>query len=175
MAQEPFAFRRGNLSRMKNARLWASTAILVLAGASAPAEAAKKQKPRIAAIVSLSGQCEKLVMPQSDITKSCSGKVLNTVYSDGRSGFYFALEEGAILTFSGNGNVNPDPDTAVQPVDLILFNYKGEVDRAQAVGQCTFGNPYKGPSRLICRATSPRGDFYGEFVSDGKPPKVSRF
>jgi hypothetical protein len=161
---------------MMSARLWTYIAILVIADISSPAEAAQKRKPRLDAMVSLNGQCEKLVMPESDITSSCTGKVMNTVYNEGRSGFCFVLEDSAVLTFSGNGNVNPNPnpDTAVQPVDLILFNYKGDVDRTQAVGQCDFQNPYKGPSRLICRAGSSVGNFHAEFVSDGTQPHVVR-
>jgi hypothetical protein len=141
------------------------------------AEASPKQKPSPTSISTLNGRCEKLVVQGMDATASCSGKVLNTLYRDNRSGFYFVTADGAALTFSGLGNlqVKPDPDSAIQPVDMIIFGYKGQHDRSRAVGQCAFQNPNKGPSRVQCRATTSAGVFKADFVSDGHPPHVMKF
>jgi hypothetical protein len=89
------------------------------------------EKNRVVAMVSLEGRCEKLVMHGMDFTRNCGTKILNTNYSDSRSGFYFVTTDGAALTFSGIGNqqVKPHPERAIQPIDLLIFGYKGQHDK----------------------------------------------
>ena len=50
---------------------------------------------------------------------SCKA-LINTVYRNGRTGFYFTAE-GSMLTFSGiEPQINQGTDDILQPVDLIL-------------------------------------------------------
>ena len=48
---------------------------------------------------------------------------MNTLYKDGRSGFYFTADD-MILTFSGMGDqqVRKGPNSSTQAIDLVLLN-----------------------------------------------------
>jgi hypothetical protein len=118
-----------------------------------------------------------MIVHGRDVTSSCTGKALNTSYRDGRSGFYFLTEDGATLTFSGMGHmqVKPHADRAIQPIDLVIFGYKGQHDKTKAVGSCDFSNPYLGPSRVTRKANTTGGRFEVTFRTDGRKPKVTRF
>ncbi|MDF2599155.1 MAG: protein of unassigned function [Methylobacterium brachiatum] len=122
------------------------------------------------------GTCDRLIIGGNDRSDACTGKLLNTIYLTGRVGFYFVTDNGAALTFTGLGDrqVKPDPDTAVQPIDGIIFGYGGKTDRAKAVGSCRFTNPYQKPGIVQCRADTPNGQFEASFRTDGNPPSVTR-
>ncbi|AWN41103.1 hypothetical protein [Methylobacterium durans] len=149
----------------------ALAAILVPPGAvrAAPEPAA------LPTFVSADGICERLVVAGRDLSRSCKGRFLNTIYRNGRVGFYFIAEDGAALTFTGMGSdqVKPNSDSAVQPIDGIIFGTGGRSERAKAVGACRFSNPYKPPGTVRCRADTERGAFEAAFTTDGKPPVVS--
>lgn len=127
-------------------------------------------------LATVSGTCERLLIGDRDVTAACKGVLLNTSYATGRVGFYFVTSDGAALTFTGLGSsqIKPDPDTAVQPVDGVIFGFKGQFDRSKAVGTCRFTNPYARPGTVSCRADTQNGAFAAEFVTDGKPPTVTR-
>ena len=74
-----------------------------------------------AQMVSVTGNCGKLLVEQQDLTASCSGKLLNVVYPDGRVAFYFVLEDGRIVSFSGMDGENPTPDTDVVHLDNVFM------------------------------------------------------
>ncbi|MCJ2099468.1 hypothetical protein [Methylobacterium sp. E-046] len=120
------------------------------------------------------GTCTRLSIQNREYGNQCSGKLLNTIYPDGRVGFYFVTEAGAALTFTGMGSrqVKPNADTAVQPVDGIFFTYKGKTDRLSAVGTCRFTNPYQRAGTVACHADTPNGPYEAAFRTDGKPPSV---
>jgi hypothetical protein len=72
----------------------------------------------------------------------------------------------------GSGQIKPDPDTAIQPVDGVIIASQGQSsDKAKAVGLCRFANPFKGkPVTVSCFAETKLGTFNGEFVTDGSEP-----
>lgn len=148
------------------------TALIALALAPVFAASAKERVGPTMLIVK--GACERLMIEGRDTTSKCSGKLLNTSYSNGRVGFYFVTEDGAALTFTGNGKqqIKPDADTAVQPVDGIIFSFKGNTDKTAAVGTCKFTNPYKGPGLVACSAEAESGKFNAVFRTDGAKPSV---
>ena len=123
----------------------------------------------------LKGVCGSMLVGQRELAPSCKGLLMNTSFSDGRSGFYFVSDEGA-LTFSGDGRkqVKPDPDRAIQPVDLVLFTSGGKTQKLKAVGSCTFANPYKGPVDIVCIADTEERNFVGKFRTDGNAPDVKK-
>ncbi|GEP09084.1 hypothetical protein [Methylobacterium gnaphalii] len=141
----------------------------VLAGAAVMVKAAE-----VPTLATVTGTCERLVIAGQDVTGQCTGSLLNTSYATGRVGFYFVTGDGGALTFTGLGSaqVKLDPDTAVQPVDGVIFGFKGQYDRVKAVGMCRFTNPVAQPGSVSCSAETPGGAFAAEFVTDGKPPEI---
>ncbi len=133
-------------------------------------------KDRLNAIMTLDGQCDRLIAGLNDITPRCKGTLANTSYTSERSGFYFVATDGAIITFSGEGNrqINRDKDNVVQPVDVIVFSFSGATERMSAVGACSFGNPYKGPTVIECSADTGKAKFEGKFTSNGVKPDVRK-
>ncbi|MBY5323583.1 hypothetical protein HFN11_25245 [Rhizobium leguminosarum] len=127
-----------------------------------------------ATAMGLTGSCDKLILGKQKLADSCSGKLLNMSYPDGRVGFYFILDDGLIVTFSGMDAPNPTPDTDVVKVDKVIMGVKGkpkDPEVVAATGTCTYGNPYKGESTVSCDGTMSNGQrFSARFTSDGKPP-----
>ncbi|TXN22633.1 hypothetical protein [Methylobacterium sp. WL9] len=144
----------------------------VLAGSAAAAQ----KGAEVPTLATVSGTCERLVIGGRDVTGQCKGTLLNTSYATGRVGFYFVTGDGAALTFTGMGSsqIKPDPDTAVQPVDGVIFGFKGQFDRTRAVGTCRFTNPYARPGSVSCKADTQGGTFAAEFITDGNPPSVMK-
>lgn len=130
-------------------------------------------------LVSLSGSCSNVMLYGKSVDRKCK-TAMNTLYKDGRSGFYFIADD-MILTFSGNGDqqVRKDPNTSSQAIDLILFNNPkaggdpNKPDKLVAIGTCLFENPFRGKStQLICKATTERGEFEATFHHDGSEPSI---
>ncbi|GLS45275.1 hypothetical protein [Methylobacterium brachythecii] len=138
------------------------------------AASALPKTAEVPTLATVKGTCERLVIGGQDVTGQCSGTLLNTSYATGRVGFYFVTSDGAALTFTGLGSsqVKPDPDTAVQPVDGVIFGFKGQYDREKAVGICRFTNPNDRPGSVNCSAETRGGKFSADFTTDGKPPEI---
>lgn len=132
-------------------------------------------------MASLRGRCIRLVVEDQDLPANCSPDPLNSIlintnYPDGRSGFY-VVSNDLVIVFSGMGSmqVKPDPDSVVQPVDLVLFNKidignPSSPTRLQAVGTCSYENPNRGiPTKIFCNAQTNYGVFMMEFLHDGSP------
>lgn len=127
-----------------------------------------------AQMVSVGGRCGKLVVGKRTLTDTCTGKLLNVTYPDGRTGFYFVLADGRIVTFSGMDGDNPTPDTDVVDLDKVIMTRKDTPDKPDvlsATGTCRFGNPMQGPMTVSCEGRLSRGGaFSATFTTDGKPP-----
>ena len=129
-------------------------------------------------MASLRGRCIRVVVEGQDLPANCSpdpsnAVLINTNYSNGRSGFY-VVSNGYIIVFSGMGSmqVKPDPDSVVQPVDLVLFNKVsiGNITQLRAAGTCSYENPNRGiPTKVMCNAQTEHGLFIMEFLHDGSP------
>ncbi|WLR93832.1 hypothetical protein [Shinella zoogloeoides] len=139
-----------------------------------PIAAAAQTQVGNAQMVSVTGTCGKLVVGDRELTGACSAKLLNVAYPDGRVGFYFVLNDGRIVTFSGMDGDNPTPDTDVIHLDKVIMSRTDTPDRPDvfvATGTCGFGNPTKGPMTVACDGTlSQGGVFSAAFTTDGKPP-----
>ena len=169
---------------MQHARMPTNLAVLaVLArtpGLTLPATAGPKPKSipdGLRALSFFAGKCERLIIAGTDRTSSCETKMISSEFADTRSGFYFVLSEGPVLSFNGlrDAQRNPDSRTEVQRIDTIIYGHRGNEEKSQAVGTCEFGNPLSGPIRINCAATTSRGSYQGTFISDGKPPDIKQF
>ena len=136
------------------------------------------QRSDLTDLLGMPGKCEEIVLYGKSAKKQCQS-LFNTVYKDGRSGFYFIAED-MILTFSGNGDqqLRQGSDKSTQAIDLVLMNKpgKGPPERPEmitAIGECSFENPFLGkPTIVKCSAKTEKGTFAGAFYHDGSEPYI---
>ena len=129
----------------------------------------------LAAIATLTGTCERLVVAGEEKTDGCRAMIGNTIYRTGRSGFTFFVDgdSGLVLTFSGADSA-AEGDQATIVLDKIVFTPTGPLQETtvlRAAGRCTYTNPYIGPSRVDCSASTESGRYSATFISDGRPPE----
>lgn len=103
------------------------------------------------------GVCEKFIIGRDPATRECTGKLVNTVYDNGRLGFYFTFRRGSVITFSGISRPNPTPDTALFSIDQIIMSVDGAQRSFAATGSCRYGNFYAGHRRVTCKGQSDDG------------------
>jgi uncharacterized protein len=146
---------------------------------------------KLTTLVTADGNCLKLLLaPDIDLSKTCNPKVLNSVYSDGRTSFTFMADAVgkqdqnflAIITFSGTGNVSTGTDSAAQVVDAVIvgLDERGKPtaprQNIDAVGNCQFSNPFNGqPAKVECEAKTKEGEFIAKFLTDGSQPDAKHF
>ncbi|RDL49730.1 hypothetical protein BLJAPNOD_00838 [Ensifer sp. M14] len=128
----------------------------------------------------LSGTCERLVVVGKSFSEHCDGRIVQVTYASGRAGFTIAIGgEGTAATFSGMEGVKPDAHTQTQSLDKVTFNLGIEgvpPDPAAVVGNCVYGNPYKGSATISCQGIDADNAAYLlQFRSDGSPPSVTDF
>ncbi len=146
-----------------------AAALLALLGALAAGPVAAQQ----GAEIKMTGQCERLVIGEKDISPTCKGQLVNTV-ARGRTTFDFAAEDGQTLSFSGSGAQHEATEETeqLQPVSLVvsgLKNAEGIVrSPTPAVGACRFSSPEPGKTQIACEATSQGKTFAGTFLTDAK-------
>jgi len=159
-------------SAMRAATMLAAGALLVSAGPG-------RADSRLTGMATVKGTCQKLVIAGQDRSLECTGRLLNTDYDDQRTGFYFILLNGGVITFSNRGDLEKKvgPDKRVTPVDLVIIGQYPDkkIDRVAAKGRCRYGNPFKGPSLIECSADSELGRFEATFLSDGEKPEMKTF
>jgi hypothetical protein len=151
------------------------------ADAAPQAKSAESEVPKIAQMVTVSGECTKLVHAGVSVG-GCKPILMNLNYSTGVSAYWF-MTEGTILSFSGDGShqVEQDPDVVVQAIERVIraatIGVLREEDTKEetAIGFCRFGNPTIKGSTLECMAHTPAGRYEGVFVTDGSPPKLEAF
>ncbi|WP_316166216.1 MULTISPECIES: hypothetical protein [unclassified Bradyrhizobium] len=64
---------------------------------------------RLTGMVVVKGTCQKLIVAGKDRSSECKGALLNTDYDDQRTGFYFTLLDGSVVTFSNRGDLQEQP------------------------------------------------------------------
>lgn len=148
-------------------RLWA-LAILALSS-SGEAEPAQ---PKFAV---MNGKCHKFTFAGAEATPLCEGKILNVTYPDGHSSFMFTLKDKALVSFYGlDARAIGDKATLrIQKLTLNLLMGTPSTG-SPASGECTYTNPYAGPSLVQCRATVGTRRFEATFVSDGNEPDLMK-
>ena len=159
---------------MKSVFIAPALAFVVLPAA---AEAQDRNLSNLHAIAIMNGTCDGLVMGDKDASSGCEGKLTNTMYKTGRSGFTFLVGDLAVVTFSGADSPAKGNIARIR-LDKVIFTLIGTGTKPNVVpatGTCTYTNPYAGPSHVTCSASTKSGRFSGSFVSDGKPPDLQEF
>jgi hypothetical protein len=128
----------------------------------------------------LRGVCQSLLAGGHDFSKGCTGRLVNETFKVGRTGFTFTIGDLGVITFSGSGSqVKPTADSAVQPIDKVIFTLTGmgtPPNVAQAVGRCSFANPFLGrPMTVVCSAETKNGRYSARFLTDGRTPDAKSF
>ncbi len=134
-------------------------------------------KSGVKGLLVMKGKCSHLVVSGKDFTADCGSALMNTEYTNGRTGFYFSAGKGQNVIFSGLGSeqLKLQGGEILQPVDSIIMALSAKSERARAVGECRFGNPFTGSTEVSCRANTSKSVYEGDFKSDGSKPAVKRF
>lgn len=148
-----------------------STALLVAVTTTAPALSAE-----LTGMASLTGTCERIIMGGKDMSAHCDGKILQTTYDTGRTGFtVFVGQDGVAITMSGIEGAKPDENTQLQSLDRVILNLniEGVAPTEETVdGGCGYSNPYLGPMTISCQAVDTKGGAYLlQFRTDGAEPQ----
>ena len=162
---------------MRDRKCTAAIAMAAIASFTTPATAQGSNFDNLHAIAMMDGKCAQLTFAGQDGTQRCEGKITNTVYKTGRSGFTFLIGDLAVITFSG-ADSPAKGDQATVRLDKVIFTLIGTGTKPNVIpasGSCTYTNPYAGPSRINCSATTGDGKFSGSFVSNGQPPDIQEF
>jgi hypothetical protein len=150
---------------------------------AAPQAKSKKKADttKIAQMVTVSGECTKLVHAGLAV-EGCKNLMVNMNYSTGVSSYWF-MTESTILSFSGDGSRRTEqgPDIVVQAIEKVILAAttaspnKEEGKEDAAVGFCRFGDPNLRGSMIECVAHTQVGRYEGAFATDGSPPKLEAF
>jgi len=166
---------------MRLSLTFASFLAATLGAAAAPeVQPGKTGETKTARMVTVSGQCTKLVHAGLAI-EGCKSILVNMNYSTGVSSYWF-MTQNTILSFYGDGarRIEQGPDIIVQAIEqVILAETTGAPDDQRqgedAVGYCRFGNPAIGGSAIECVAHTEAGRYEATFIADGRSPKFQIF
>ena len=150
-------------------------ALLAAALALAPAP---QDLSKVASISGMNGTCGKLVLAGEDVTARCQGKLLNPAYSNDYSSFLVIVGDEKLVSFYGQDHAavgNSATLTVTKITTTLIGDEKPTPVMIDATGECSYTNPYAGPSHVECKATAGGKTYALSFVSDGKPPSVQRF
>jgi hypothetical protein len=165
-----------------------SLALVLFLVAALGADAAPQAKPKeteadkLSQMVTISGECTKLVHAGQPIG-GCKSILVNMNYnSTGVSGYWF-MTQNTILSFAGDGSrrIEQGSDGVIQAIERIfladMVNERSANDAKEdpAVGFCRFGDPTKRGTTVECVAYTQAGLYEGTFVTDGKPPMLKEF
>lgn len=167
----PFSNLTTSNAILAAAVLFSASGVFLLASMQAPA--ASKQRPGPQVIV-VRGQCARLEAPKLVLTDACNGALTSASFPTGRTELNFTTKDSLTVTFSGlgTGQIKPDTDSAIQPVDSVIVAFNGKSGTTKAVGLCRLANPYKGPVKINCFAETADGSYAGDFMTDGSEPSI---
>ncbi len=122
-------------------------------------------------ITVLRGNCAQLVIGEDDLTSKCEQKLLQTAVNEQNIDFYFSTTDGRLYIFNGTDGVNPSPDTDITQINKVIFSENEKNTDYPASGRCSYGNPYKGRTTVLCSGTlQDNRRFDATFITDGQPP-----
>jgi hypothetical protein len=126
------------------------------------------------------GDCKQFVIHTGDdISSICEGRMIHTVYMDGRSGWMFYLKtrghDGeAVTATTFTGPNAPEVGDDYQPVDGLISTYSSDkrgtepTSRLPAQGTCRFSGPRE-ELKVDCVAHFELGEFHVVFQAHGRP------
>ena len=146
------------------------------AEAAAQAKSKETEADKLSQMVTISGECTKLVHAGQPV-EGCKSILVNMNYSTGVSGYWF-MDQNTILSFAGDGSrrIEQGSDSVIQAIERIFLADTANDSKADhtkedpAVGFCRFGDPTKRGTTVECVAYTQAGLYEGTFVTDGKPP-----
>jgi hypothetical protein len=150
-----------------------STALASIAyfAALTPRMASAQDIPSMQEFYVMHGACNHLTLPGGDQTSACTTSLGHMIYKNGRSSFWFNIEGGQIIAFSGFETPGNEGGASLD-VDLIsTATPKAKIHSSAAKGSCSFSNPWTGPFHIRCHGQGDSGRYLAEFTSDGKPPE----
>ena len=154
--------------------------IVVITGfSSAPSLAFGDPDNPLQELMMLGGECPQPMTRYGVVeTASKCKSIMNSLYKNGRTGFYF-YNDDFMITFSGvQPQVKTSQDSAVQPIDLVLTNDLKKGNPSQPIklnsaGACSFANPFRGlPVTIKYSAERSKVQFADTFQSDGSKPVI---
>ncbi len=124
--------------------------------------------------VAIGGQCEKLIIADTDVTDACNSKVVSNNIAPDKVIFHFALADGTAVSIVGIDLPNPSPDSdEIEIVRVHVSKKLGSLAKGPhaASGKCAFGNPYVGQMTLRCDGAVRDRILLAKFLTDGQAPK----
>lgn len=157
-----------------NFGVWAS---LILVGTPLTLKAQTDLDIDFRYIAIIEGQCLKLTVNGDDFTPSCSNKLLNIDYGNGRVSFMTFVADEWLGSFTGTQS----EQTSLSSYRLLLDGFNKTFDEGEGittahedvVGTCVMsGNVDREPARFTCLAENNSISIQLEFISNGKKPDV---
>jgi hypothetical protein len=148
---------------------------------AAPQAKSKAETNTIVQMVTVTGECTKLVHAGL-VIEGCKNLLVNMNYSTGVSSYWF-MTDSIILSFVGDGSqrIEQGSEIVVQAIEKVILAAttaalnKDEGKEHTAVGFCRFGDPNLKGAALECVAHTQVGRYEGAFATDGSPPKLEVF
>jgi len=154
-------------------RKFAAAALVLVSGfASAQSSNSASQSGVISTLVH--GTCSSLVIAGNDMSAQCSPVLANVAYPGGGASFMFTLAGKAMISFFGK-DTPAVGDHAMVYLQRFSFRDPTTTNLSSEVsGVCKYGNPFAGPTLVICDADSKDGPFKAVFTTDGQQPQVTK-
>lgn len=154
-------------------------AATVTTGGLASVPAVAQGMGDLSGVAMVTGTCERLVVAGEDMTNTCEGRLIQSIYRTGRTGFTVNIGSGGAITFSGIEGEKPDADSQLQSVDKVIVNRGkdgGPISSKGVTGSCFYENPFKGPATTKCEGTdAEKGAYFLQFRTDGTPPNLLNY
>ncbi|MBZ7923084.1 hypothetical protein LAC79_14965 [Ensifer adhaerens] len=151
----------------------------MMAGGLVGLPAAAQGMGDLTGVATVTGTCERLVVAGEDLTATCVGRLIQSIYRTGRTGFTVNIGSGGAITFSGIEGEKPNADSQLQSVDKVIVNRgkDGEpISSKEVSGGCFYENPFKGPATTKCEGIdAEKGAYVLQFRTDGTPPKLLNY
>jgi hypothetical protein len=124
-------------------------------------------------VSTMNGHCSLLKTPDGDFSAKCASQLDATEYRDGNLRFTATMGKKTIVSFYGaNSDKENVSEVAVSLLDYAGSATKGAVTTELAHGTCTYKDPDVDITEVHCLASTDKGAFELQYVSDGKRPSV---
>ena len=129
-------------------RATAIAGAMALAAATAAPAREPSGPENLAGLGMMDGACQRLIVAGKDLSKGCQGKLVNTMFKDGRTGFVFITSDSTAVTFSGM-DTEATGDHAASVLDHVIVGSPGT-----AAKDMPARGPAPTPTLMPARATS---------------------
>jgi hypothetical protein len=124
-------------------------------------------------VSTLHGHCTVLKTPAGDLSSKCADHLDVTEYRDGNLRFTATTANNHFVSFYGtNIDKGNTGEVEISLVDFSNAKAKAGVETGLAHGTCTYKDPDVDITDVHCLASTVKGAFELQYVSDGKRPSV---